>query len=356
MTQLSQLHRAGAWLLDSGIQSPDGGVSRFYRSEIPEYRAISTEITGYVASALVFLFEATGDEKYLDRARLTAKFLVERGWNQEVGTFPFEYPSPSPKCRHRAYFFDCGIIVRGLLAVWRKTGDERLVKLSLDACRAMVRDFRAQGDYHPIIELPGKTPVARTDHWSQTSGCYQLKSALAWADVALVTGDADLKNAWDEMLAWSVAQWPGFLPQSTDETTRYAVMDRLHAANYFLEALKDTLDRPACAEAYRNCLALVGFHLHGIEAHFVRSDVYAQTLRARMNGAGVVPLDRAFAEQEATALAGFQMSSDDPRIDGGFSFGRRDGVVSPHINPVSTAFAVQALEMWSNPDCPRIVI
>jgi hypothetical protein len=63
---------------------------------------------------------------------------------------------------------------------------------------------------------------------------------------------------------------------------------------------------------------------------------------------------RARPGPEADALAEFQQASDDPRIDGGFAFGRRDGVVSPHINPVSTAFAMQAL--YPTKPCRQLLI
>jgi hypothetical protein len=73
-------------------------------------------------------------------------------------------------------------------------------------------------------------------------------------------------------------------------------------------------------------------------------------------------LNVAVAAEEAEALAAFQAVSDDPRINGGFYFGRRGGRISPHVNPVSTVFAVQALEMWrqhetgSKPPCLRMLI
>ena len=35
-----------------------------------------------------------------------------------------------------------------------------------------------------------------------------------------------------------------------------------------------------------------------------------------------------------------------PRIDGGFYFARRGASWQPHVNPVSTAFGLQALAMW----------
>ena len=49
---------------------------------------------------------------------------------------------------------------------------------------------------------------------------------------------------------------------------------------------------------------------------------------------------------EAAKLAGFQVAGNDPRTAGGFSFGRRDGEAMPFVNPVSTAFAMQALALW----------
>ena len=45
-------------------------------------------------------------------------------------------------------------------------------------------------------------------------------------------------------------------------------------------------------------------------------------------------------------LQGFQAADDDPRIDGGYYFGRKGAVRLPHVNPVSSAFASQALELW----------
>jgi hypothetical protein len=331
------LARAGRWFLESGIQEPSGGVARFYRSEISSNKPVSTEITGYTASVFVWLFSITQDQQYLDRAGRTARFLLDCAWDPELQTFPFEYPSPF------TYFFDCGIIVRGLMAVWRQTGEERLLAIAQAACHSMVKDFGAGADCHPILQLPGKTPLWRTSQWSRGPGCYQLKSALAWFDVAEATGDDVLRSAWETSLASSLETHTTFLPETSDENTRYGVMDRLHAYLYFLEALTAVPDRPECRAAHATGIAAVERHLREIAPAFVRSDVCAQLLRARItegNPAG--------SQAEADAIAQFQMTSEDPRIDGGFSFGRRDGVLSPHINPVSTAFAMQALDAWQS--------
>jgi len=289
------------------------------------------------------LFDITQDEIYLDRARKTAAFLMDQAWNSELRTFPYEHPSPSPVSEHLAYFFDCGIIIRGLLAVWRVTKEDRLLERAVEAAHGMIRDFRATDGYHPILQLPDKAPLERAAAWSRSTGCYQTKSALAWWEAGVFSGDKKLQDAYLAFMTAATKTWQNFLP-GTDE--RLKVMDRLHACNYFLEALSPILYRADAADAYRGCLAQISNYLREIRPDFERSDVNAQLLRARVYGARLGVVNIAEAEEEAAALASFQATDPDPRIDGGFYFGRRGGQIEPHVNPVSTAFAVQALEVW----------
>jgi hypothetical protein len=137
-------------------------------------------------------------------------------------------------------------------------------------------------------------------------------------------------------------------------------MDRLHPYCYFLEGLTPMLERREYLDVYSQGLASISQLLRQLSGTFVRSDVYAQLLRARIYGSVMAPdtiaIDKDEAAEEAQALAAFQAVSDDPRINGGFYFGTREGRMSYHVNPVSTVFALQALEMWqqyqSNPQSP----
>jgi hypothetical protein len=61
---------------------------------------------------------------------------------------------------------------------------------------------------------------------------------------------------------------------------------------------------------------------------------------------GAVPLDEKAAQQEVLILKGFRCNDPDPRLNGGFWFGRKNGSLLPFMNPVSTAFSHQALAMW----------
>lgn len=343
MSDVYSRARAGRWFLQSGIQEPTGGVSRFYLADSARNKPVSTEITGYVAGALAFLHATDGDSTFAERASLTGRFLADHAWNPELAIFPYEHPSPSEVSRHLAFFFDSGIIVRGLLAVWRITKEQKLLDAAVRAAQGMLTDFHSGADFHPILNLPEKTPQARDGHWSRSPGCYQTKSALAWWEVAEITGDDALRNAYLESIEDALGTYRDFLPGTPN---RLGVMDRLHAYSYFLEALSPLLDRAECVEAYRFTLDRVSFYLRDLAPEFARSDVYAQLLRARVYGAKAIPVDVAKAREEAAALAGFQAQSEDPRVDGGFFFGKRDGVFIPHVNPVSTTFAVQALEVW----------
>jgi hypothetical protein len=339
--------RAGHWFLQSGIQEPNGGVARYYRTDLERNQPLSTEITGYAASCLVYLHSVTGDHRYVEQAAAAARFLTRLAWDPEHRTMPFELGAPA-----YSYFFDCGIIVRGLLAVWRATGEQEFLDVAAATGLSMVRDFAAADDFHPILALPGLAPEPRDVlRWSRSFGCYQLKSAMAWSDLAMATGDSSFLISYERVREASLRTWREFLP-GHPETCR--VMDRLHAFLYFLEGLLPRAKDPSTVDALRDGIARAAGLLRSIAPDFARSDVYAQLLRIRIYAAWMssVPLDTAAAAEEAEALAAFQATSEDPRIDGGYHFGRLAGEWLPYANPVSTAFSLQAMELWENRSCP----
>jgi hypothetical protein len=333
--------RAGEWFLCSGIQESNGGVARYHRADLKRNAAVSTEITGYTASALIFLHRLTGKAEYLDRAVAAARFLAQTAWDAAARAMPYEI-DPS----EFAYFFDSGIIVRGLLAVWRTTGEDEFIDAAAAVGRHMMRDFAGSHGFHPILELPGKAPVERDGlRWSRSAGCYQLKAAMAWLDLADATGDSSFRAPYHCVLDASLRTYTSFLPGHPE---RPKVMDRLHAFSYFLEGLLAGAGEGRACAAMTDGIGIVADLLRDIGPEFERSDVYAQLLRARIyaDRAGLAPLDREAAAFEAARLEEFQ------RPDGGFWFGRTGERWLPYVNPVSAAFALQALAMWQGAAAP----
>jgi hypothetical protein len=341
------LQRAGAWFLQSGIQEQDGGVARYYRSDLGENAHISTEITGYAVSFLFDLFEVTARPEYREAGERAARFLARRAWSPELGVFPFEHSGNGTVPDALAYFFDSGIIVRGLLSAWRATHEPEYRDTAVTAGRGMLAHFQGAQAIHPILTLPSCTPRPYEPRWSAAPGCYQLKAAMAWFDLFELTGEAEFGMAYDDALERAVETEECFLP---GDSRREKVMDRLHAYLYFLEGLLPRAGENECAALWEAGIERVASFLREIEPSFVRSDVYAQLLRMRLYAAdaGVVPLDTQAAAREAECAAAFQLTSSDPRVDGGFGFGRRADELSPYVNPVSTAFCVQALRLWDD--------
>jgi hypothetical protein len=326
-------------------------VARFYRSNLRQNAPVSTEITGYAVSAMLFLFERTADSAYLDAGLRAARFLTRAAWDRQAATFPFEIPASGTAAPAFTYFFDCGIIVRGLLAAWRATADTEFRDVAIAAGRSMLVDFPSPASIHPVLELPAKRPLAWEARWSAGPGCYQLKSAMAWQELFEITGESAFARGYESALEGALLNDPEFLPGSPDP---HRVVDRLHAYAYFLEGLLPVLDRPECAAAFRSGIDRAARYLREIAPLFARSDVYAQILRARLFGEslGVLPLDEPAAAHEAEQAASFQIRNADPASDpqraGGFLFGRKEGEDLPFVNPVSTAFCLQALAMWTD--------
>ena len=344
-TLTSSLVLAGEWFLSSGIQEAAGGVARYYLAGQRKNARVSTEITGYAVSALVYLFDQTGDQRYLDAALRAARFLVDSAWDSSLSVFPFEHSVNGDLPRRLAYFFDSGIIVRGLLALWRANRNDSLLAAAVACGESMIRDFLRNGPVDPILELPSRNPLPHAGTWSRNPGCYQLKSALAWHDLCDVTGEKRFLDAYEKVLAQSLLTQAAFLPGETD---RNLVMDRLHAYLYFLEGLLPCYQRTECRAVVRSGLATAAQLLRELAPAFERSDVCAQLVRIRLfaDALGAADLDRAAAQEEVERIRAYQIEDSDPPSRGGFWFGRKEGCLLPYVNPVSTAFGFQGLEMW----------
>ncbi len=288
----SPLEQAGCWFLRSGIQEPSGGVARYFHSDTNRNAAVSTEITGYAVSALVYLHSRTGDSAFLDAAQRAARYLTNDAWDAASHTFPFEPGSP------HAYFFDVGIIARGLMAAWRATGDEAFLDRANDAALSLAFDFLGDGVFHPVIALPEKQPLEYEPRWSRQPGCYQLKSALAWLEAGRVRSAVVRRQR--SRIRWRPTN--RFLPE---DWPREKMMDRLHAYCYFLEALLFGCERADVAKALAWGIDRVAALLREIAPDFERSDVCAQLLRVRLvaHHHGAMALDESAACEEAARAA-----------------------------------------------------
>lgn len=353
---------ATEWQLSSGILQGQGGVARYYQTNRKTYAPVSHEITAYFLGSLLYSHRISLETRPWDKSLLVsraldiASYLDESAWHSQEATFPFE-PIPEGQPAF-AYFFDCGIILRGLIAAWRTTQNPRFLSRAVETASAMSNDFVRPDRIDAILQLPGKHPVSQGNRWSQAGGCYQLKAALGWRELAEATGQPKWKQLYLDTLERCLATHRQFL---NAEAISADAMDRLHAYCYFLEGLLpeavDASDRGRRAsEALRWGIRLVNNALRDVSPVLLRSDVCAQLLRIRLyaDGLGILPLDIDHAEEEVNLIYDFQAQHTDRRINGGFYFGRESAGLRPFVNPVSTAFSIQALALWEDYCCGRL--
>lgn len=330
--------------MESGIQEPSGGVARYYRTDLQANYRVSTEITGYVASTLVWLFRLCGDERLREAATRAGNFLLLRARDPASGVFPFEYASDGDSAEPLTYFFDNAIVVRGLTSLWRLTGRQEFLEAAHRCGLAMARLFPAEDGFRAALVLPGLEPAPADERWSRNPGCYHLKAALAWLELELAGFVGEFEDAWRRALEYALATHARFLPPDAGP----AAMDRLHAYLYFLEGLLACTERADCRRVLGEGIERVTDLLERIAPAFERGDVRAQLLRVKLyaDALGVRKLDEQEAERQVQRILDYQAQEADRRVRGGFRFGRRAGAWMPFVNPYTTAFAVQALEMW----------
>src|SRR5688572_24063786 len=144
---------------------------------------------------------------------------------------PFEYGSD----KAFTYFFDCGIIARALLRLFKESGEQRWLEAARCCADSMRWDFAsASGEFHPILSLPDKQPTPYGTSWSTRPGCFQLKAALAWQELHEITGETAYQRDYAAVVSYSLPDHAEF---PFGEQPRRRIMDRLHAYCYFLEGL-----------------------------------------------------------------------------------------------------------------------
>ncbi len=204
--------------------------------------------------------------------------------------------------------------------------------------------FRATMSFTPSFPCPRRSRVPYELRWSRSPGCYQLKSALAWREVE----DDGGTKLFESVLAHSLATHESFL---TAEPDRERQMDRLHAYCYFLEGLLPAVERVEVRDTLASGLARAAALYRVISPVFERSDVAAQLLRVRLIAHHLDAVACWMSVQRARKLRA-------PRLfkpwlitrtsasAAASSSARRTAALLPFSNPVSTAFCLQALDLW----------
>lgn len=366
------VERAIKWLTSSGIQNngsgpaAHGSFKAWYEQDTQAYPFVYSEITGYLVTLMCYLWERTQDDRYLRSATMAGDWLLNTT-HEPNGGFRCLYPLRPSRFdfkKSQMYAFDNGVILNGLVNFYRATKQEKYLASAVTAADWLV--YSAQkptGAFYPVYQLDEDRFFESDKEWSVCSGSYHAKIAIGLLNLYDLTHKRKYLDAAIRVCDFALG--------CQDETGRFiSFLSRggtnAHPHCYTAEGLwvaGSYLDREDYLESSSRGVRWL-LDLQSPEGYIPRLclddgpvynervDAICQTLRLAILHMAKGRLPETYegrVELLLTIIPKYQALDKDPRVGGGFYFGREsNGRVIPHVNVWVTAFAVQALQVYSD--------
>jgi mannose/cellobiose epimerase-like protein (N-acyl-D-glucosamine 2-epimerase family) len=347
------------WLLNSGIQSEDGGFYAWQDMEDKSHSYLYSEITGYAITTMCFLYGITKDAACLNSARRAAQWIMQDALDPSGGVLTRKYVKNAVEHysfdRGNIYSFDCAMVAFGMLKLYKATGDIAYLN-----CAEKIISFlnekmlKNNGLYYPVFDAKSGTPKEDSDKWSTQSGSFHCKLALCLCDMGEIKSDPSFNIKAKRLID---ASMDCFYTKGRFVTDASGGTSHLHPYSYTLEGMlyyahktKDDSCKDIIEKAFGWIAGLQdkdgGFPTQVFgdgkpEIACQRADIQAQILRlSYFTKSGI---DREMLLERVLKM---QNVSRDPK--GGFLFGTdKDGSLKEHSNAWCSMFALQALYLAS---------
>ncbi|MGE0372701.1 MAG: sugar phosphate nucleotidyltransferase [Gammaproteobacteria bacterium] len=157
-----------------------------------------TEVTGYALLDDLTLFSLTGNPHYVDKARKSADWIMRHAQDPTGGVLTRYYferdtdPALADKsfAGRRIFTFDVAICLRGMVALYRYTGDEALLHSAVRMGDYLLEcTVSPEGEVVAIYDAAAGRPVpADRNKWSRCFGAFHSKAGESLIDLYAVTG------------------------------------------------------------------------------------------------------------------------------------------------------------------------
>jgi len=214
-----------------------------------------TEITGYAVELLIDLYEKTNNHKYLEDAKLAAKWIInmqDKGKNEKAfGSFPRSLSLAKKQKSSRAYSFDAGICIGALVELYKKTSDPMFLGAATKGAEWLLSVMQnPDGSLKPFYDLQKGFSTTEKWYlpkglrtrfsWFEKAGCYHCKDAIGLLKLHSVTDDDRFEAASRKLCEWTMSQQDsagGFPVYSQSisifaHTHCYAVEGLMYASEY----------------------------------------------------------------------------------------------------------------------------
>lgn len=195
------------WLLYSGIRikngSNRGAVYGWKNLDPPSYPFIYSEITGYAITSYVYIYSELLNNEALAAAKDCANWLIQNTSTNKpsstslLPTGIIEVPEFNQKgdLSNQIYAFDNGMVVIGLLNLYKITKDQNLLKVAEKIVKSLADVFFDGSKVIAVLDRSGNTISSdsfRDNYgikWSSVSGPYHSKLSLCLLELSSLTNN-----------------------------------------------------------------------------------------------------------------------------------------------------------------------
>ena len=364
----NEMSLAANWILNSSIQDENGGFHVWYDPDKKIYEFLYSEITGYAITSLIFIKTLIKEDSSLTKAKKAARWLLNDANSHSGGFKTRKYKDNKGNLKYSfeagwVYAFDSGMILCGLMNLWKVTNEERYLSASIKVGNFLTDKMQKEDGSFFSYYVPSEDKrYDLEEKWSTQSGSYHAKIALGLIKLGRATGndkyiDCAKKACLNAISYYSEGR---FITNRKDKSTHlhphcYTIEGLLYAGEYlnrrdFVDYAKNATKWALSLQEEDGGIPFM-FLEEGKSINYQRSDVLAQVLRL-----GSICQEKELIEKECkdklrklkNRLCKFQNILNREQI-GAFSFGYDfNGKKQNHLNSWCTMFALQALAYYEN--------
>lgn len=356
------------WVMESGIQNKDldpqinGSYNAWYDSDTGEYSYLYSEITGYFITLMCYFYNISKDNRYLINGENAANWLLNTTYEIN-GAFRCLFtkgrPSKYDHKHNEMYSFDNGVIVNGLVNLFRLTKKEKYLAAAITTSDWLIQTAQTQaGLFQPVYDIDDGRFFESDKEWSMSSGSYHVKIAIGLLNLYDLTENKRYLNAatkvCDITLGYQLTsgRYISFLSKGgTNVHPHCYTAEGLWVAGKFLKR-DDYLDSSAkgikwLLDLQNSDGVIPRLYFDDKPVYHERIDAIAQTIRMAIIHIVEKRLDSCYyshIEKLISLMLKYQVKEGNKHELGGIYWGKTsNGKIMGHPNSWVTAFSIQAL-------------
>ena len=204
-----------SWLLNSDIRiknGPDRGAMYGWKDlDSQTYPFIYSEITGYAITSFLWIYSEINMPFALEAAKEAAYWIIDNMKSYLVPAGWVKLPNFTQKGDISTYLysFDNGMIMAGLVNLYKVTLDDKILTVSQEMANAIIKRFYDGFKLGRLLDTSLRlivTEESKNDEmkWSNMSGPYHAKLALGLLELSRITGNNVYSQVSDKLCEFAL--------------------------------------------------------------------------------------------------------------------------------------------------------